>query len=135
MYWHVLNVAPKAEQKAGALLARLGYTTCVPVQKQLHYWSDRKKWMNVVLFPSYVFVETSPQLRSGVFAVPYVHKYLKAGDEIATLREAEMALVRRLGTVESPVQITHSGFYSGERLGYEMAIDSSAFHDHRDRPG
>ena len=43
------NVLPKVEER--------GYVAYLPLKKELHKWHDRKKWVEVPLIPSYIFVK------------------------------------------------------------------------------
>jgi hypothetical protein len=45
LQWNILIVKPNTENKTRLQLARIGYEACVPMQRQLRQWSDRKKTM------------------------------------------------------------------------------------------
>ncbi|MFN4081665.1 MAG: transcription termination/antitermination NusG family protein, partial [Saprospiraceae bacterium] len=49
--WYVLSVRPNAERKVEAALLSKGIAAIAPVQKQWRQWSDRRKCVEVVLFP------------------------------------------------------------------------------------
>ncbi len=113
--WHVLYVKPKTEKKVGQKLNNLGFEVCIPTQKQLRTWSDRKKMVDVVLFTNYVFVATTAQRRNEVFkAGGHVLKYIQTGGKIATLTDKEIAMVQQLGKLKEPITICYRGFEVGE---------------------
>jgi transcription antitermination factor NusG len=114
--WHVLYVKPRSEKKVGQRLTDLGFETCVPTQKQLRRWSDRKKFVDVVLFNNYVFVATDPKRRNEVFKVAHIFKYIHFDGKIATLTDKEVAMVKRLARLVAPVEITYDGFRVGETV-------------------
>jgi transcription termination/antitermination protein NusG len=114
--WHVLLVKPRSEKKVGQRLSDLGFEACVPTQKQVRKWSDRKKTVEVVLFTNYVFVATDPKRRNDVFQAGHVLKYIHFAGNIATLSEKEVAMVKRFGQIADPVHISYDGFQPGEEV-------------------
>lgn len=74
--WLVLGTRPRAEKKVASGLQSRGIECYLPLQRQLHQWKDRKKWVEVVLLPSYVFVRTESGRRNEVFEVDGVLKYV-----------------------------------------------------------
>ena len=127
--WYVLYVRPKTEKKVGKRLSELGFEVCVPTQKQIRAWSDRRKQVEVVLFPNYVFVETDQKRKNHVFEVSHILWYVHFGKEIATLTEKEIAMVRQLGELQEPVRIEYEGF----RVGEEVEILSGSLAGYRGR--
>lgn len=121
--WHVLQVKPKSEKKVGLRLRELGFESCVPTQKQLRKWSDRKKIVEIVLFNNYVFVATNKQKKNEVFAAGNVYGYLCFGGQAAVLSDKEVALVKRLSDLAEPIQITYGAFHLHE----EVEILSGSF--------
>ena len=120
--WHVLQVKPKSEKKVGLRLKEMGFESCVPTQKQLRNWSDRKKFIEVVLFNNYVFVATDPQHKNEVFRAGNIYGYLNFGGRAAVLTENEVTMVKRLSNLAEPIQITYEGF----RLYEEVEVLSGS---------
>jgi len=128
--WQVLVVRSRSEKKVGQRLQDMGFQTCVPTQWQYRQWSDRRKKVEVVLFKNYVFIAADPKRRNLVFRDPNVLKYLRFGDRVATLTEEEARMVRGIGKLDTPLEITYDGFQVGERVeitsgslrGYEGTI-------------
>lgn len=54
--WYVVYTRPRAEKKVNEQFKELGFETFCPTRKTLRIWSDRKKYIDQVLFTSYVFV-------------------------------------------------------------------------------
>jgi transcriptional antiterminator RfaH len=114
--WYALQVKSRAEKMVGARLSELGFDVCVPTQKQLRVWSDRKKLVDVVLFSNYVFVATDHYRKNEVFQVGNIFKYVQFGGKIATLTAEEVALVKRLSRVTENVQISYESFAPGDEV-------------------
>jgi len=54
--WYVVFTKAKAEAKVAQRLEEQNLMVFLPTLKTLRQWSDRKKWIEVPLFRSYVFV-------------------------------------------------------------------------------
>ena len=67
--WYVITTKSRTEKKVSLGLAKLGIDHFLPLQKHLKQWKDRKKWVEVPLFNSYIFVHTIEQFRNEVFEV------------------------------------------------------------------
>lgn len=68
----------------------------LPLVNKLRIWSDRKKWVEMPLFNSYVFVKPTELQRDLVLQVPGVVKYLRYNGKDAEVQEKDIALIQRL---------------------------------------
>jgi len=55
-FWYVLYTRARCEKKVTMRLNEIDIKSFLPMQKVLRIWSDRKKYLEQPLFPSYVFV-------------------------------------------------------------------------------
>ena len=53
--WYVALVRMHHEKKVSERLSKMGIDSFVPVQQQIHQWSDRRKMVDTVLLPMMVF--------------------------------------------------------------------------------
>jgi transcriptional antiterminator RfaH len=116
--WQVLLVRPRSEKKVEQQLKRLGVEACVPTQKLVKRWSDRKKVVDTVLFNNYVFVTAPGAKRNVVLGLDNVFNFLKFGKEIASLTEQDVLLVKQLAGLAAPVQITYQSLQKGDRVEF-----------------
>lgn len=67
MNWYAVRTRSRHEKSVVRQLQGLGFTTFLPLQRQMREWSDRKKLVETPLFPGYAFVqmvyEPEPRLR------------------------------------------------------------------------
>ena len=54
--WVAVYTRSRYEKKVADELSELGITVYLPLMKTLRQWSDRKRWVEVPLFNSYLFV-------------------------------------------------------------------------------
>jgi transcription elongation factor/antiterminator RfaH len=59
--WFAVYTRSRTEKKAHDELVKKGIICFLPMLKVLRQWSDRKKWVEVPLFNSYLFVQISQQ--------------------------------------------------------------------------
>ncbi|HEY4111794.1 UpxY family transcription antiterminator [Puia sp.] len=95
MNWYALYTKPRWEKKVAENLARNGFESYCPLNKVLHQWHDRKKWILEPLFSSYVFVQTEenrhPDLMRTAGVVNLVYWLRKP----AVIRQEEVDAIKR----------------------------------------
>lgn len=120
-HWFVAFVTSCQERRVAEYLGRLGYECWVPVQKEIHKWSDRMKAIDRVVIPGLVFVHTTEYERyQSCGKVPGLRGYLNSGEgkgHPGIVRDAEMesfrAMVERGG---SAVTVTNQHFSPGDHV-------------------
>jgi transcription antitermination factor NusG len=65
-YWFAVQTRPRYEKKASAELQEKGINTFLPLFAETHQWSDRRRVVQMPLFPGYVFVRIVPSLNERV---------------------------------------------------------------------
>ena len=72
--WYVALVRMHHEKKVSERLSKMGIDSFVPVQQQIHQWSDRRKLVDTVLLPMMVFVHVTPKERMEVLSFSTVSR-------------------------------------------------------------
>jgi len=88
--WHVVHVLSRTEKKVAERLENRGIAVYLPIQKQLRQWSDRKKWVDMVVVSGYVFVNIANNEQLRVLEVPGVSQFLKHNGVPVCISETEM---------------------------------------------
>lgn len=114
--WYVLSVRPNAERKVEAALLSKGIAAIAPVQKQWRQWSDRRKCVEVVLFPRYVFVSPQPGQILEALHFEHVFSYLQFSGKKARLTDTEVSLIQKLGKQENQIDICYAQFHAGQKI-------------------
>lgn len=92
----MLYTTPRAEKKVAQRLISLGYSIYLPLYETLKQWSDRKKKVEVVLFPSYIFIHGNKEKVVTVLGQPGVVKFVNFKGEYATITQNEIDAIQRL---------------------------------------
>lgn len=94
--WHVFYVKSRHEKMVYDRLTRDGFHCYLPVQKVRKQWSDRKKWVEEVLFKSYIFVKVPAHSLYDVLQNPDVITYIKFEGKPATVSEKTLFKIKEL---------------------------------------
>jgi transcription antitermination factor NusG len=95
MNWYVIYTKPKWEKKVAEQLTKSGIECYCPIITQVRQWSDRKKKIEVPLFNSYVFVQTTESQRNSVFSALGVVRYLFWLGKPAIVRDEEISVIKK----------------------------------------
>jgi len=94
--WHVIYTRPRTERQIAKRLEEIGIETFLPFYKEVRKWSDRKKKIEVPLFPSYIFVKVDHVSKSKVFSVKNVVKFISIDGRPLVVREQEIINIKRI---------------------------------------
>lgn len=114
--WLVLGTRPRAEKKVAKGLQQRGIECYLPLQRRLHQWKDRKKWVEVILFPSYVFVRLVRERRNEVFDIAGVIKYVSFEGIPASVPDADMERIRLICSGSAPAVMNEAEFRAGDKV-------------------
>lgn len=115
--WYVIYTKPRHEKKVAAELEYLNITHYLPMKKMIREWHDRKKWVEVPVFPSYLFVRIKDQKEFyNCLTVYGVLKYVRFGKQIAILNDKVVDDIRRLITHGEDIEDSDGCFKSGQQL-------------------
>ena len=80
--WYVALVRMHHEKKVSEYLDKMGIENFIPLQQEMHQWSDRRKLIESVLLPMMVFVHADPKERVEVLSLSTVSRYMVTLHEI-----------------------------------------------------
>jgi len=96
--WYAIHTRSNFEKRIAADLEAKGIEPYLPSYAEVHQWKDRKKSVQVVLFPGYVFAQfcDSPDNRMTVLRTPGVVRILGQGGGLETVPAQEIVSIQRL---------------------------------------
>ena len=98
------------------LLQEIGFKTYVPIHNELRNWKDRKKWIEVPLFRSYVFIYTDYKSRHYAFKVQGIVKYVTIGNDNAKLRDGEIEKIEQICNSNEKITIEYDKLEIGQKV-------------------
>jgi transcription antitermination factor NusG len=110
--WYALYTRARFEKKVTLQLSDLGIESFLPMHKVLRYWSDRKKYLQQPLFPSYVFVFANAKERYQSTTPSGVVRMISFRGQPAMIPDEQIKAVYRIlqiGLEPSPFQYFAEG--------------------------
>ena len=117
--WYVALVRMHHEKKVAERLNKMGIENFLPVQQEIHQWSDRRKIVESVLLPMMVFVHADAKERKEVLSFSTVSRYMVMRGEStpAIIPDDQMARFRfMLDYSEEAVCMNSSPLARGEKV-------------------
>ena len=92
--WIAVRSKPRAEKVALDQLEKKGIQAYLPLVRQKRKWSDRLKWVELPLFPGYLFAKGA--LKNSIFVLETygVSTVIKFGGEVAVVQESVVKSIR-----------------------------------------
>ena len=94
--WYPVYTRARAEKKVYSWVIKHGIECYLPLKKVLRQWSDRKKWVNVPLFSSYVFVKINMLEYYEVLNTPGVARFVWFEGKPVPISEKQILTIQLL---------------------------------------
>jgi transcription antitermination factor NusG len=95
-YWYVVYTYPNCEKKIYNELIKRNIDAFLPTRQQTRQWSDRKKKIEVPLFPNYIFVKISSRCMWNVLMINGVARFVSFNEGPAAVKDAEIDVIKRI---------------------------------------
>jgi transcription antitermination factor NusG len=92
--WYAIHVKARFERAVARNLRGKGYDEFLPLFRRTSFWSDRKKEIELPLFPGYVFCRFNPLYRLPILMIPGVNSVVGIGKTLMPVEERELDTVR-----------------------------------------
>ena len=91
--WYAVTVCPRHEKKVAGHLEVRGFRCFVPTYRSVRRWKDRRKELDMVLFPGYAFVKVVAGDRRAILTAPGVVRFVTCGGQPAPVAEHEIKAI------------------------------------------
>jgi len=114
--WYALYTRSRAEKKVYDQLTAMGIKTYLPLKRVLRQWSDRKKWVEVPIISSYIFINIPKKDYKKVFDARGVVAYVSHKGKAVTIPEHEIEAMRK--TIDNNIEfdLQHRNIKKGEEI-------------------
>lgn len=113
--WYVLQSKPKNELKVYKQLVNKDIEVYLPLIDTIRYWSDRKKKIQVPLFPGYLFVYGDSNERyKAISDTPGAIRYIMYQKRHAIITEEEINFIRLSLQEPERVKIEDANLIEGD---------------------
>ncbi len=90
VHWYAISVRPRHEKSVSQHLAHQGLNYFLPTYRSVRRWKDRRKELEMALFPGYVFVNLNLRDRLGVLRAPGVVRFVTFQGQPAAVPDTEI---------------------------------------------
>jgi len=94
--WYAVYTRPRNEKVIYAKFLENKIEALLPLQKELRQWKDRKKWVEKVMFTSYVFVRIYKQDYHKILNTQGVVKFITINKTPCEIPNKEIELIKKL---------------------------------------
>lgn len=113
--WYVTYTCPRHEKHVARQFEERGISFFLPLYKSMRRWKDRKKQIELPLFPGYVFVQMKSDNRVDLLRVPGVVHLVSFQGRPAAVAGAELEVLRR-GVIGCSVLRPHPYLKAGRKI-------------------
>ena len=115
--WYVMYTKPRHEKAVARRLTELNINGYLPVTKTLRTWCDRKRFIEMPLFPSYVFVQLQNSLEySNALDIEGSLHYVRFGREVVTVNESIIQNIQMVVEQGKDIEVSSEYFKPGQQL-------------------
>lgn len=115
--WYLIYTKPCQEKKLAIQLQENEIEYYLPTIKTVRKWHDRKKIIDVPIFPSYVFVNLkTPQHYYNAMNSDGFLYFVKSGKEIAKVKQDTINEIKVVLDHGKDVEVSHEHFAPGQQL-------------------
>jgi transcription antitermination factor NusG len=93
--WYALYTCPRHEKRVAEQVEQRRISCFLPLYRSVRRWKDRRKELDLALFPGYVFVRIAPEERLQVLRLPGVVRLVTSNGQPVALPEADIESLRR----------------------------------------
>jgi transcription antitermination factor NusG len=88
--WYALYTFPRHEKRVADQIERRSFTSFLPTYRSVRRWKDRRKELELALFPGYVFVQMELSHRLQVLQLPGVVRLVYFNGQPAAIAAGEI---------------------------------------------
>jgi len=114
-HWYAAYLHPRREKSVARQMQERGLHWFLPLYRSVRRWKDRRKEIELVLFPGYVFIYSALQDRLRVLQLPGVVRFVSFGGQPASLPDREVETLRA-GLKENIYAEPHPYLTAGRRV-------------------
>lgn len=114
-HWYAAYLHPRREKSVARQMQERGLHWFLPLYRSVRRWKDRRKEIELVLFPGYVFIYIALQDRLRVLQLPGVVRFVNFGGQPASLPDREVETLRA-GLKENIYAEPHPYLPAGRRV-------------------
>jgi transcription antitermination factor NusG len=115
--WYAVYTKSRAEKKLHSELCAQNITSFLPLKREMKQWSDRKKWVEQPLLPSYLFVHVSSTDQFNVLNTQGAVRYIYFEGRPAKIPEKQIKYLQDLlDNQPLGIEVDYSNIAEGDQV-------------------
>jgi transcription elongation factor/antiterminator RfaH len=119
--WYVLYTCPRHEKRVAAQIERRSFSCFLPLYRSVRRWNDRRKELELALFPGYVFVRMSLENKLRVLELPGVVRLVSFNGQPAAISASEIETLQNRLSGDFKVE-PHPYLRTGRRVRVRSGV-------------
>ena len=110
--WYAVFMRPKMEKHVASVLRTKGYEVCLPCYRTRRKWSDRYQWVELPLFPTYLFCQFDLRDKLPILTTPGVIRlvgHCRAAEPVDEIEMMNLMALVRSGLPAEPWPLIRIG--------------------------
>ena len=95
LHWYAAHVCSRHEKQVFSQLQERQIESFLPLYRSVRRWKDRRKELEMVLFPGYVFVHIDLKDRLRILQLPSVVRFVSFNGQPAALQDGEIEVLSK----------------------------------------
>lgn len=117
LHWYVGCVRSCQEKNVARSLAAMSVEHYLPIRREVHRWSDRRKIVECPVIPRFIFIRCRNVERAPIMEKePRIWKFLANAGEASVVRDGEMEAFRRMVEGGGNVKLSDTPLAPGDRV-------------------
>ncbi len=117
LHWYVGCVRSCQEKNVARTLNSMAVEHYLPVRREVHRWSDRRKVVECLVIPRFIFIRCRNSERAPIMdAEPRITRFLASAGEVSVVRDTEMETFRRMVEGGGAVRLSDRPLAPGDRV-------------------
>ncbi len=114
--WYALVTRSRFEKKCEKILLEKNIIVFLPTQKVIRQWSDRKKEVELPLFPGYIFVKIDINNRSSILNTDGIARIIRFNGVDTIIPEKQIEAIKIALSEQNIIEINDIEFYKGQNV-------------------
>lgn len=117
LHWYVACVRSCQEKNVAEALRKNSVECYLPLRREVHRWSDRRKVVECLVVPRYVFIRCKDSQRAAFLAADSrLVRFLASSGKASVVRDGEMEAFRRMVDSGGRLYLTGEDLKAGDRV-------------------
>ncbi|MFH2141661.1 MAG: UpxY family transcription antiterminator [Bacteroidota bacterium] len=123
--WFVVYTLSRNEKKVKEYFDKIKIENFLPLIKIIKFYSDRKKKVEVPLFPSYIFINITWSRHLEALNTPGVVGFVRFNSEPAIISESDLLFIKNLINEEVDLTVENRIYKKGQnvKINYKNLTD------------